>query len=313
MEIRRMRVAVLGTGTMGAPIATHVHAGGHTVAAWNRTPERAEPLAQRGISVAPNCAHAVSDADVVILSLSDDAAVRAVLTEPDGVFDNARPGCVIVDTSTIGAATAVELSQAATGRGHAHLDAPVSGGAIGACAGRLSVMVGGSFEALAEVRPVLETFSAAIAYVGASGSGQIVKAANQVVVAATLAGIADAYALLNAAGIDLGLALAVLNGGLAESRVLNVKAEPLIAGDFTPTFRLQLHRKDLQLAAATARALGSWSPTTYHLLDLFDHAIDAGLGPFDHSAVARLVDERRAADQTNGDPHHASQVNDITT
>ncbi|WP_216905460.1 NAD(P)-dependent oxidoreductase [Nocardia noduli] len=281
-----MRVALLGLGAMGSAIAPHIHHAGLLAAAWNRSPGPAEALWRRGIPIVGTIEAAVEGADVVLTSLADDTAVCQVT---DQILAAARPGAIWLDTSTISAELAIRL--AATVRTHAveYLDTPVSGGVAGAEAGRLTTMVGGSRDALAKALPVLQTFSATITHVGPSGAGQTVKAANQIVVAATLAGLADAVALVQAGGIDPSVTLEVLSTGLAGSRLLDAKTANLLERDFPPTFRLDLHAKDLALASRRAGEVGSWSPTTDHLLNLFRAAQRDGLGELDHSAIAALI------------------------
>ena len=227
----------------------------------------------------------------MITMLPDSPDVQAVLLGEDGVFASARPGTLVIDMSTIRPDVAREVATAGAERGLRVLDAPVSGGEAGAIEGTLSIMVGGSAEDFEAARPLLEAMGQTIAHVGPAGSGQTVKAANQLIVAGTIELVAEAIVFLEASGVPTGPALEVLAGGLAGNRILDRKAAGMVKRQFTPGFRAELHDKDLGIVLATARSAGVILPLGATVGQLMGSLKAQGLGGLDHTALLRIVEQ----------------------
>jgi 2-hydroxy-3-oxopropionate reductase len=283
-------IAFLGLGIMGSPMAVHLAEAGHTVAGYNRTPDKTAPLVAAGGRAATSVADAVHGADVVAIMVPNSPDVRAVLTDPGGVLDSAAPGTLVIDFSSIRPDVTVELAGLAREQGLRYLDAPVSGGEAGAKAATLSIMVGGDGADVASARPLLETLGRTVVHVGPSGSGQTVKAANQLVVAGNIALLAEALLFLEAHGVDTTAALEVLGGGLAGSAVLVQKGEKMRTRSFDPGFRIALHHKDLGIVVDAARAAGVVTPVAALVAQLMASAVAAGDGGLDHSALLRTLE-----------------------
>jgi 2-hydroxy-3-oxopropionate reductase len=288
-------IAVLGLGTMGSPMAVNLVRAGHDVVGWNRTAAKAEPLRAAGGRVAATPAAAAAGAAVVVTCLSDSPDVREVVLGDAGVLAAVAPGAMLVDCSTILPEVSREIAAAAESRGVHALDAPVSGGEHGAIAGTLSIMVGGSAEAFALAQPVLTAIGSTIVHVGPPGSGQLVKAANQLIIAGTLEVLAEALVLLQAAGVDRAAAVEALGGGMAGSRILERKAPMMLAGEMAPTFRAALHDKDLGIVEQTACDLGVPTPVGDVVRRLMHEVVEAGWGELDHAALYLLAE--RSAEQ----------------
>ncbi len=283
-------IAFLGLGIMGSPMAVHLAEAGHTVAGYNRTPDKTALLVAAGGRAATSVADAVHGADVVAIMVPDSPDVRAVLTDPGGVLDSAAPGALVIDFSSIRPDVTVELAGLAREQGLRYLDAPVSGGEAGAKAATLSIMVGGDGADVASARPLLETLGRTVVHVGPSGSGQTVKAANQLVVAGNIALLAEALLFLEAHGVDTTAALEVLGGGLAGSAVLVQKGEKMRTRSFDPGFRIALHHKDLGIVVDAARAAGVVTPVAALVAQLMASAVAVGDGGLDHSALLRTLE-----------------------
>ncbi|AQZ69056.1 2-hydroxy-3-oxopropionate reductase [[Actinomadura] parvosata subsp. kistnae] len=283
-------IAFIGLGIMGSPMAVHLVEAGHAVAGYNRTPEKARPLVAAGGRAAESIADAVTGAEVVALMVPDSPDVQDVLTGPDGVFEHAAPGTLIIDFSTIRPDVTRDLAAEAGRRGLRYLDAPVSGGEAGARNATLSIMVGGEADAFEAARPVFDAVGRTVVHVGPSGSGQTVKAANQLIVAANIEAVAEAVVFLRAYGVDLEAALDVLGGGLAGSAVLTQKRANLTGHSFEPGFRLALHHKDLGIVTSAAREAGVVLPLGALVAQLVASANAAGDGALDHSALLRVVE-----------------------
>ncbi|TWS22666.1 2-hydroxy-3-oxopropionate reductase [Tsukamurella sputi] len=283
-------IAFIGLGIMGSPMAVHLANAGHTVAGFNRTPERAKPLVDAGGRAAASIADAVADAEVIAVMVPDSPDVQAVLAGDGGVFDNAPAGALIIDFSSIRPDVTTDLAEQARDRGFRLIDAPVSGGEAGAVNAALSIMVGGSPEDFAAAKPVLDVVGKTIVHVGPNGSGQTVKAANQLIVAGNIQLLAEAIIFLEAYGVDTAAAVRVLGGGLAGSAVLNQKAQKMLDREFEPGFRIELHYKDLGIVTAAAREAGVVAPLGGLVAQLMASARANGDGPLDHSALLRGVE-----------------------
>jgi 2-hydroxy-3-oxopropionate reductase len=287
------KIAFIGLGIMGSPMAVHLAKAGHDVVGYNRTAAKAEPLIDAGGRSAGSVAEAVAEAEVIAVMVPDSPDVRDVLAgtpHTAGVFDSARPGALIIDCSSIRPDVTVELADQATRRGLRLIDAPVSGGEAGAINAALSIMVGGTAEDFAAAEPILQVVGTTIVHVGPNGSGQTVKAANQLIVAANIQVLAEAVVFLEAYGVDTEAALKVLGGGLAGSKVLDQKGERMRTRSFDPGFRIDLHHKDLGIVTSAAREAGVVIPVGAILAQLMASARAVGDGALDHSALLRGVE-----------------------
>ena len=283
-------IAFIGLGIMGGPMAAHLVRAGHTVRGVNRSPEPVRRLVEAGGEDGGTVADAVRDADVVITMVPDSPDVEGLALGEDGIYAHARRGSVHLDMSSIRPDVAVRLAEAGRAAGVRVLDAPVSGGEAGAKEAKLSIMVGGEPDDFAEVRPLLEAVGSTIVLVGPAGSGQTVKAANQLIVAGTYELLAEAIVFLRAHGVDAEAALEVLAGGLAGSTVLDRKGASMLAGQFQPGFRVDLHHKDLGIVTAAAREQGVTLPLGALTAQLVGALRAQGDGGLDHSALLRGVE-----------------------
>ena len=283
-------IGFIGLGTMGGPMAAHLVEAGHDVVGHNRSRAAVDELVAAGGRGGDSIAEVSKDADVVITMLPDSPDVEEVLLGDGGVLDHVGPGTILVDMSTVRPDTAIAVARAAAERDIRSLDAPVSGGEVGAKEGRLSIMVGGDEDTFAEVKPLLEAFGSTIVHVGPAGSGQTVKAANQLVVAGTIELIAEAIVLLEANGVDAEAGVKVLAGGLAGSRLLELKAENMLAREFSPGFRVDLHHKDLGIVLDAARSSGAAVPVGSLVAGQMAALRARGDGSLDHTALLKLVD-----------------------
>ncbi|KAB8194034.1 2-hydroxy-3-oxopropionate reductase [Nonomuraea phyllanthi] len=290
-------IAFIGLGIMGSPMAINLVKAGHTVSGYNRSPEKARPLADAGGRAAESVADAVTGAEIVALMVPDSPDVQHVLTGDDGVFAHAAPGTLVIDFSTIRPDVTRDLAAEAAGRGLRYLDAPVSGGEAGARNAALSIMVGGEPADFAAARPVFDALGRTVIHVGPSGAGQTVKAANQLVVAATIEALAEAVVFLRAYGVDLEAALDVLGGGLAGSAVLAQKRANLLGHSFEPGFRIALHDKDMGIVTSAAREAGVVLPVGALVAQLVASANASGDGALDHSALLRVVERLSGSDR----------------
>jgi 2-hydroxy-3-oxopropionate reductase len=283
-------IAFIGLGVMGSPMAVHLANAGHAVVGYNRTPEKAQPLVDAGGTAAGSVAEAVRDADVVAVMVPDSPDVQDVLGRADGVFAHAKAGTLVIDFSSIRPDVTVELAKQAADKGLRLLDAPVSGGEAGAKNAALSIMVGGDAEDFEAARPIFDVVGKTVVHVGPSGSGQTVKAANQLVVAANIQALAEAVVFLEAYGVDTKAALEVLRGGLAGSKVLDQKRENMLSRSFDPGFRIELHHKDMGIVTAAAREVDVVAPLGALVAQLMASAKAVGDGGLDHSGLVRGVE-----------------------
>jgi len=281
----------IGLGLMGRPMALNLRKAGFRLAVHSRSRPPVEVLVAAGAVEAATPAAVAARADVVITMLPDSPDVDRVLRGPLGVFEAVRPGLVIIDMSTISPGLTRELAADAASRGATLLDAPVSGGEIGAIEGTLSIMVGGDADAVECVRPILEAMGHRdrITRIGGSGAGQLAKVCNQMVIAATLAGVSEAFALAHKAGVDVAAVRKALLGGFAASRVLEVHGERILAGNYRPGFRAALFHKDLRIAGETLGAHGVPAPVAAAAHQLVAALVAAGRGADDYSALATVV------------------------
>jgi 3-hydroxyisobutyrate dehydrogenase len=286
------RIGFIGLGTMGAAMAANLARAGFTVTAWNRTAGRAPELDDLGVTRAPTPAAAAAVSDVVVMCVSDTPDVEAVLLGPDGVAVGAGHGTLVIDCSTIAPGATREFAARLRERGVAMIDAPVSGGSEGAKNATLTIFVGGEAEDVDRARPVLVALGTTITHVGPIGSGQAVKAVNQVMLAGTYLGVAEGIVLAMKAGLDVEQVVGALGGGAARSWVLENRSGRMLANDYPLGFKVTLHRKDLGIALGLAEETGANLPVTELAAELEDGLVKNGHGDDDMSALARSIRAR---------------------
>lgn len=291
------KIAFIGLGIMGLPMAKNLVNAGFEVAGFNRSPESAEELASAGGQATSSAAEAVNGADVIITMLPDSPDVQEVSEGEDGVFANAKSGAYWIDNSTIRPDVAMELAATARQAGIHPLDAPVSGGEQGAIDGNLSIMVGGEQVDFDAVENVFNAVGKTVVLVGPAGSGQTVKAANQLIVAGNIELLAEAVVFLEAYNVDTDSALKVLGGGLAGSKVLDQKGQKMLDRNFDPGFRLKLHHKDMGIVTAAAREAGVVLPLGSAVSQLVAATVQRGDGGLDHSGLFRLAEWASGRDE----------------
>lgn len=286
-----LNVAYIGIGIMGRGMARNLLRKGFPVTVFNRTRAKAEALVADGARVAGSAAEAAAAADVVITNVPDTPDVERALAGPDGVLETLRAGAVVIDHSTISPSVTERLAARVEAKGARFLDAPVTGGEKGAAEGTLTIMVGGPRDAYARVRPVLEAEGKILVHVSErNGAGQVLKLINNTVLATYLGAYAEALAMARKAGIDPETMVQVLGAGLGKSGLGDAKWPKLLAGDFSPSFFLRLHDKDLGLAMEAARSLGCAMPVGAAVAQLFRAGVQMGFGDLDNAGVARVVD-----------------------
>ncbi|MDP9845589.1 2-hydroxy-3-oxopropionate reductase [Streptosporangium lutulentum] len=285
-----MNIGFIGLGIMGSPMAANLVRAGHTVVGHDMSGDRMDALVAAGGKSAGSVAETVAQAEVVITMLPDSPQVEEVAFGDDGLLQCGGQGLIHLDMSTVKPETSRRVAQAAAVKGIRALDAPVSGGERGAVDGTLSIMVGGRSEDFEAVRPILGVVGTTIVHVGPSGAGQTVKAANQLVVGGIYGLVAEAIVLLEASGVDPSSGLDVLAGGLAGSRILDLKRQSMIKREFAPGFRIDLHHKDMGIAIAAAREAGVSLPFTGLVAQLIAAARAQGHGSLDHSALLKVIE-----------------------
>lgn len=285
------KIGFIGLGIMGKPMARNLLEGGYELIVYNRTREKAEELASEGATVAGSPKEVAEQSDIIITMLPDSPQVEEVLAGEGGVLEGVREGALIVDMSTISPVVTEELSEKAKENGASMLDAPVSGGDVGAIEGTLSIMVGGSEEDFERANPLFEVMGKTVTHVGPVGAGQVVKAANQIVVALTIEAVSEALVLGSKGGVAPEKILDVLGGGLAGNKVMELKREKMLTHSFDPGFRIELHHKDLGIALAAGREYGVTLPVTAIVDQMLETLKMRGKGDRDHSAILTLIEE----------------------
>ncbi len=286
-------IGFIGLGLMGKPMARNLMAAGAAMIIHNRSQGVIEELSGEGMTPAKtpaDVAGAVGEDGAVILMLPDTAAVEKTLRGPDGVVSGLRPGLLIIDmgtTKVIATRTFAKDVEAAAGR---YIDAPVSGGTIGAEAGSLTIMVGGAGDAVERAKPIFDVLGQTTTHVGPVGTGQVAKAANQVIVGLNIGAVAEALVLARKAGADPARVREALKGGFADSRILEVHGQRMIDGSFAPGGKCTTQRKDMDQALELAAELGFEMPATALCRDLYDKLIEAGMGGLDHAALIKAID-----------------------
>lgn len=286
------KLGLVGLGLMGRPMGRNLLAAGADLTVFNRTRETAEAFvrANAGARLAATPAEVARAAEIVIVNVSDPPAVAAVLLGPGGIIEGLGAGKIVVDMGTTAYDDTLGFARRVAEAGGAYVDAPVSGGVVGAEAASLAIMVGGADEAVARARPVLECLGSRVTHVGGTGAGQVAKAANQMIVALTIGAVAEAFALARKAGVDPARLREALMGGFAHSRILELHGARMAEGRFEPGGRVRLQRKDVRQALDLAASLGIALPATELNMRLWDEMIEKGWGDLDHSALFKLYE-----------------------
>ena len=283
------KLGFIGLGIMGAPMAGHLIKAGHTLFVNTRSTVPADLLAA-GAQACATAAEVAQNADIIFMMLPDTPDVAKVLLGNQGVASGLSPGKTVVDMSSISPMDTKEFAQQINALGCDYLDAPVSGGEVGAKAASLTIMVGGPDAAFERVKPLFELMGKNITLVGSNGDGQTCKVANQIIVALNIAAVGEALLFASKAGADPAKVRQALMGGFAASRILEVHGERMIKRTFAPGFRIGLHQKDLNLALAGAKTLGVALPQTASAAQLMQACTANGMQDLDHSALVRALE-----------------------
>ena len=281
----------IGLGIMGKPMAGHLIAAGHTVHVYDLNPAAVRELASRGAVACTSSKAVAQKSDLIITIVPDTPDEEAVLFGKGGVAEGLRPGAIVVDMSSISPIATKEFAQRLEALGAKMLDAPVSGGQVGAQNATLSIMVGGPPDVFEQVNPYFQLMGKNIVYVGGHGDGQTCKVANQIVVALTIEAVGEALLFASKAGADPAKVRLALLGGFAQSRILELHGQRMLERNFTPGFRIRLHQKDLNLALQAARSLGVSLPNTATAQELFNAVAAQGDIDLDHSAMALALEK----------------------
>ena len=289
-SLKGRKLGFIGLGLMGKGMARNLHKAGAELFIHNRSQAAVEELTAEGM-IAPGSPRAVAEAaDIVIVCVTNTPAAEAVIEGPDGALSGLSSGKILIDMGTTTVTAARRFAASGADNGVIVLDAPVSGGQLGAETGALTVMVGGDADGFASALPVLEAMGSHITLVGDSGAGQIAKAANQIIVGLTIGAVSEALGFAKAAGVDPGRVRDAIRGGFAESRILEVHGKRMVEGNFVPGARSTVQEKDLRQAAEFARSCGRDLPVTDLVRDLYLKLMDIGDGDLDHAALYRLYD-----------------------
>jgi 2-hydroxy-3-oxopropionate reductase len=289
--VSKSTLGFIGLGIMGRPMAHNLLNADYPLVVHSRSRPPVDELVAAGATAAWSPRQVAEQANVVITMLPDSPDVELVALGPDGLVEGAHSGLIWVDMSTIAPAVAIRVAEALAEKGVRCLDAPVSGGDVGAQHGTLSIMVGGDEATFEQVQPIFDVLGKSAVLCGPNGAGQTVKACNQVLVAVTIAGVSEALALGAKAGVDPAKIVQVLSGGLARCGVLENRGQRMVRGDFEPGFRVRLHYKDLNIIRQTSRDYGVPLPVTAVVHELFATAMSLDRGELDHSGLLTVVEE----------------------
>ena len=286
-----LKIGFIGIGIMGRHMAAHLMNAGHELVLFDIVPAAVEELVQAGAQAADSCRAVAERTDLVISMVPDSPDVERVALGENGIIEAARPGLIYVDMSTIAPQTAIKVAGVLGKQGVRCLDAPVSGGQVGAQNATLSIMVGGPEDLFDQVLPILQVMGKTVTLCGGNGAGQVVKACNQIQVALNFVGMAEALVLGAKAGVDPNIILRVLSGGYAQTRVMEVRGPKIAKGEFEPGFRSRFHYKDLNIIMDTARNLNVPLPATAVAHELFSALMALDRGDLDHSAVITVIED----------------------
>ncbi len=283
-------IGFVGLGLMGRPMCKNLQLAGANLVIYNRSRAKVDELAKQGMSPATSPREVAERTDTVIIMVSDTPAVEKVLTAPDGIIAGVKPGALVIDMGTTAVQATRKLAGEVRKKGAEYIDAPVSGGVLGAEAATLAIMAGGLDIAVARARPLFEVLGKNITHVGEVGAGQVAKAANQVIVGLTIGAVAEALTLAKRSGVDPAKVRKALQGGFAASRILEVHGERMVKGTFEPGGKAVIQRKDLSQALDLAQSVGLKLPATALNMALYDRLIESGGGELDHSALVKVID-----------------------
>ena len=284
------KVAFIGLGVMGYPMAGHIQKGGHDVTVYNRTPAKAEKwVGEYGGASAPTPAEAARDCDFVFCCVGNDDDLRAVTTGPHGAFETTKPGAIFIDNTTASATVARELYAAAKDKGFAFLDAPVSGGQAGAENGVLTVMIGGDKDAFDTAKPVIDCYARMAGLMGDSGAGQLTKMVNQICIAGLVQGLSEGIAFGQKAGLDVEKVIEVISKGAAQSWQMENRYKTMIADQFEFGFAVDWMRKDLGICLEQANAVGAALPVTALVDQFYKQVQGQGGNRYDTSSLIKLL------------------------
>ena len=284
-------IGFIGLGIMGKPMAGHLVNAGNNVFVYNRSPDSVQELKAHGAEPCGSCKAVAEKSDIIFIMVPDTPDVETVLFGPDGVAEGLKQGSIVVDMSSISPIATKEFAQKLNELGAKMLDAPVSGGQVGAENATLSIMVGGDQEVFEQIKPFFELMGKNIVLIGGNGDGQTCKVANQIVVALTIEAVGEALLFATKAGADPSKVRAALLGGFAQSRILEIHGERMIKRTFDPGFRIRLHQKDLNLALQSARSMGMSLPNTATAQELFNSVAAQGDIDLDHSAMVLALEK----------------------
>ena len=290
-----MKLGFVGLGIMGRAMALNLRKAGHTLWVHGRRAQTMKPLAAEGATACASPQEVAANADVVFICVSDTPDVEQVILAEQGLIHGARKGSVVVDMSTISPSATREFAVALGERGVEMLDAPVSGGEVGAINGTLSIMVGGKAEVFARVRPLFEHMGKNIVHVGDNGAGQVTKACNQIVVAVTIEAVSEALTFARKHGVDAAKVRDALMGGFAGSKILEVHGKRMLDNDFKPGFKVKLHQKDMRIVVDAAHQLGLALPGAALVAQHLNALIGSGQGELDSAAIVKIVEKMSAS------------------
>ena len=285
------KIGFIGLGIMGKPMAGHLIDAGYDLVVHNRNRDAVDELVGKGAAEAHSGKEVAEQSDIVITMLPDSPDVESVALGEGGIIEGAHEGLIFVDMSTIAPSVTTQVGEVLAGKGVQSLDAPVSGGDIGAQNATLSIMVGGDEDTFNTVKPLFDVMGQSAILCGPLGAGQTVKACNQILVAVTIAGVSEALTMGTKAGVDPIKIVQVLSGGLARCGVLENRGERMVNGDFDPGFRIRLHYKDLNIIQKTSNDFDVPLPVTSEVFELFKTAMVKGRGELDHSGLLTIIED----------------------
>ncbi|MBN9698485.1 MAG: NAD(P)-dependent oxidoreductase [Zoogloea sp.] len=285
-----MKVGFIGLGIMGRPMALNLLKGGFDLTVWARRAESMAPLLEAGAKGAASAAAVAASCDVVFSMVADAADVEQVALAAGGVAEGARAGLIYVDMSTIAPSAAQSIAARLAERGVVMLDAPVSGGEVGAISGGLTIMVGGDEAAFETVRPLFACMGKAATLIGASGAGQVAKACNQILTGVGVLAVAEAFNFARKSGVDAGKVREALLGGFAYSRILENHGQRMLDRNFKPGFKAWMHQKDMNIVMQEAHRLGLMLPSSAATAQLFNALVGSGMGEDDSVAALKLLE-----------------------
>lgn len=285
------KIGFIGLGIMGKPMAGHLIDAGYELVVHNRNRDAVDELVGKGAAEAHSGKEVAEQSDIVITMLPDSPDVESVALGEGGIIEGAHEGLIFVDMSTIAPSVTTQVGEVLAEKGVKSLDAPVSGGDIGAQNATLSIMVGGDEDTFNAVKPLFDIMGQSAILCGPLGAGQTVKACNQILVAVTIAGVSEALTMGTKAGVDPIKIVQVLSGGLARCGVLENRGERMVNGDFDPGFRIRLHYKDLNIIQKTSNDFGVPLPVTSEVFELFKTAMVKGRGELDHSGLLTVIED----------------------